>query len=206
MPGSPSALPRLFDSSLSIAAAAELHPTTLICEERYSMKNPIPHLFRASVLLLLSGLMPLFVLAQPQQVSVGDLTRQAELVIVGKVAGIRSEWNDNRTRIQSRVTVAVSQVIKGDGAGSAITIVTPGGEVDGVGELYTDMPTFRQEEDVLVFARKDSQGNLRVAAGQQGKISLHMDEVSGKMMIAGGQPLDDFASQLRKSVQSQIQK
>lgn len=170
------------------------------------MKNPLPLLPSLVIILFLAMVVHSSSLAQSGAASITDLANQSDVVVVGKVSTLNSEWTSDRTRIQTRVVVSVSQVLKGDGTGAAVTIVTPGGEVDGVGELYSEMPTFKKEEDVLLFARRDSHGDLRVTSGQEGKVSLHKDEISGKMMAAGKESLDDITATLRKSVQNQLQK
>ena len=170
------------------------------------MKSPVPLLPSLATILLAGMVMQSSAFAQSGASSIIELANQSDVVIVGKVSTLNSEWSADRSRIQTRVVVSVSQVLKGAGTGAAVTIVTPGGEVDGVGELYSEMPSFKSEEDVLLFARRDSHGDLRVTAGQEGKVSLHKDEISGKMMAAGKESLDDISATLRKSVQNQLQK
>ena len=170
------------------------------------MKSPLPLLPSLVIILFLAMVLHSSAIAQSGTTSIADLANQSDVVIVGKVSTLNSEWSADRTRIQTRVVVSVSQVLKGQGTGAAVTIVTPGGEVDGVGELYSEMPSFKKEEDVLLFARKDSHGDLRVTAGQEGKLTLQKDQITGKMMAAGKESLDDITATLRKSVQNQLQK
>ena len=64
--------------------------------------------------------------------------------------------------IRTRVTLSVDQFVKGGSPQNSLTIYIPGGEIDGVGEVYSHMPTFRQNEDVVVFAEKDRDDRYRV--------------------------------------------
>ena len=105
-----------------------------------------------------------------------ELTRKADVVVVGKVMDVRSAWSADRSRIQSTVTLAVVERIKGDGSQRSVTIFTPGGEVDGVGELYSHTARFKTDEQVLVFAAKDRQGRLKVIGGEEGKLTVSKEE------------------------------
>jgi hypothetical protein len=135
--------------------------------------------------------------AQVRPLETAELTRQADVVVVGKVADVRSAWNHDRSRIQTTVTVVVDQTLKGAGGSGSIAIVTPGGEVDGVGEYYSHTARFRKDEDVVVFARKDSEGRFRVTAGEQGKVVIRRDDDTGVRTVAGESTLEAFVARVR---------
>ncbi len=126
-----------------------------------------------------------------------DMSRKAEVVVVGTVNRVASEWNASHTRIVTRVTLAVDQYVKGSSTGGTMTLVVPGGEVGGVGEWYSHSPQFKENEDVLVFAEKDAQGMLRVTAGNRGKISLRKDGETGRRVLSNGLPLERLMNQIR---------
>jgi len=134
--------------------------------------------------------------------AINDMTRQADVVAVGRVTALTSEWNQDRTRIYTRATVSVDEYLKGDGQGPYLTIVTPGGEIDGVGELYSHTPTFRQNEEVVVFVRNDGTGRYRVNGGPQGKLIVTKDEATGKAVVSNYRTLEDFAGQIRRAVKA----
>jgi hypothetical protein len=135
--------------------------------------------------------------SQERALNTVELTRQADLVVVGKVADVRASWNRERTRIQTSVTVAIDQSLKGSVGGGSVTILSPGGEVDGVGEYYSHTARFTKNEDVVVFARRSSDGRLRVTGGEQGKVAVRRDEVTGARMVAGAMTLDAFIANVR---------
>lgn len=126
-----------------------------------------------------------------------ELSRRAEVVVVGTVNRVAAEWNASHTRILTRVTLAVDQVVKGSQTGGTMTLVVPGGEVGAVGEWYSHSPQFKENEDVLVFAEKDAHGMLRVTAGNQGKISLRRDGETGRRVLPNGLPLERMTSQIK---------
>ncbi|HTX99353.1 MAG TPA: hypothetical protein VMG09_04990 [Bacteroidota bacterium] len=150
--------------------------------------------------LLTFGLSP----ARSQNVSMttDDLARQADVVAVGHVSSLVPQWDETHSRIRTQVTIAVSQNVKGTSAGSTLTLLVPGGELDGVGEMYSDIPVFRRDEDVVVFAQRSVQGSYRVAGGLLGKFTVAKDELTGRAMVSDRLSVDEFASQLRSAIEA----
>ena len=145
-------------------------------------------------------------LSQSKEITTEALAGQAEVVAVGKVRSLVSGWNEDHSRIVTRVTLAVESYIKGGSAGQPLTILVPGGEVGGVGELYSHTAVFQSDENVLVFAQKDRQGNYRVSAGQQGKYTVRKDDASGQLMVGGTRTLQEVTALVQKAVLDQQQK
>jgi hypothetical protein len=160
-------------------------------------------LFPALSVLLLSLALQTSSQSQSRLVSTEDLARQAEVVAVGKVTALRPEWNEAHTMIRTRVTISVNEYVKGGSSAPTFTLYVPGGEVGGVGELYSDMATFRQDENVVVFAQKDKQGRYRISDGFQGKMTIVKDQITGKLMVAGGKTLDELTNDVKRSLQLQ---
>ena len=159
--------------------------------------------FRASmsVLLMLASVLASTGFGQTRALKVDDLAERAEVVAVGRVAEMKSEWSTDRTHIVTRVKLSVQEYIKGEGA-SDITITTLGGEVGDVGELYTHVPTFRQNESVVVFLQKDREGQYRVTGGTQGKYSIERSPESGQQVVAGDRRVEEFTESIRKALQN----
>ncbi|MBP1649260.1 MAG: hypothetical protein H6Q30_2705 [Bacteroidetes bacterium] len=139
--------------------------------------------------------------AQQKQKTVDELTKQADVVAVGRVTALKSEWDEGKTRIITRVTLTVDEYLKeGTERSKTVNIVTLGGEIGDVGEMYTHVPTFRQSENVVVFLRKDNRGDYRVSGGTQGKYSIERDPESRKMMVGGSIPVEDFTTSIKRSI------
>jgi len=102
--------------------------------------------------------------------------------------------------------VGVDQYLKGERPERSLTIVTPGGEIDGVGELYSHTARFLNDEDVVVFAEKDKRGELRVAGGSQGKYTIKKDEMTGQLMVADDTPLVQLTTRVKSVSKSQSEK
>jgi hypothetical protein len=145
-------------------------------------------------------------LSQSKELTTEALAGQAEVVAVGKVSSLVPQWNEDHSRIFTRVTLSVDQYIKGGSAGQPLTLLVPGGEVDGVGELYSHTAVFQSDESVLVFAQKDREGNYRVSAGQQGKYTVKRDDASGRLMVGGIRTLQEITAVVQKAAIDQNQK
>jgi uncharacterized protein YycO len=139
----------------------------------------------------------------PPAVSIDQLARQADVVAVGRVDRMESEWNADKSRIQTKVTVAVEQTIKGETPDASMTVLVMGGEVDGVGEIYSHTVQFQKNEDVLVFASKDAKGNLRVTSGAGGKFVLQQDSKTGVKRIPNLGTVDEVSARIKSSIKAQ---
>jgi hypothetical protein len=135
--------------------------------------------------------------SQSFQKEVKALSRGADVILTGKVTNQESEWTRNRSRIITKTTIQVDEYLKGNSHLNTIVVNHPGGEVDGVGELYSHMPEFQNNEEVLLFLKKDKESNdYRVFAGEDGKIALLKDQ-SGETMTASRIPLSSLKAQIK---------
>ena len=134
--------------------------------------------------------------SQSQVMTTEDITRRSDLVAVGRVRDLHSEWTAERRCIVTRVTVSVNEYLKGN-YGQAVTVLVPGGEVDGVGEWYSHTPRFKKDEDVVLFARKQGPAEFHVTGGEGGKVTISQDPGTGVSMIAGGVTLDEFKKRIK---------
>lgn len=144
--------------------------------------------------------------AQTHQLRLADLTKEAEVIVVGKVTDVRAEWSSDKTRIFSKVSLSVDEYVKGETPGRTVVITQLGGEIDGVGELYTHTARFSRDEEVLVFVKKDGKHNLIVAGGEEGKFRVTKDERTGERMIPGGMTLKMFTSRVKNILEQQEMK
>ena len=141
--------------------------------------------------------------SQSAALTTEDLTSRADVIVVGKVTGLTSEWNSDRSRIYSLVTISIDEHIKGNESQSAVTVSTPGGEIDGVGEVYSHTARFKTDEQVVVFAAADAQGVMRVVGGDEGKVTIRKDVKTGLEMVSDSEPLNAFTHRVKAIVQAQ---
>jgi hypothetical protein len=92
--------------------------------------------------------------------SLEGLTNGADSIIVGTVVERSSYWNDEHTGIYTSVVLSVEERLKGTASQDKITVTLPGGEVDGMWEWVSDMPSFEQGEKAVVFLKKLSKEQI----------------------------------------------
>jgi len=112
------------------------------------------------------------------------------VILLGKVTQKVSSWNVSKTRIYTTTNLQVEEFLKGSNGQNNVEITSPGGEVGEVGELYTHLPTFDQDEEVLVFLKKDAQNNkYKVLNGVDGKITVLEDAVTKEKITSSKIPI-----------------
>jgi len=160
---------------------------------------------RMATSLLVAGLCSIILApqarSQAKAVSLEELTRSSDVVAVRQVKNMTSEWDETGNRIRTKVLLSVDQYVVGTVNGNELTLYVPGGEVGTVGELYSHMPVFKQDEQVMVFAARDQQQHYRVSAGEQGKFTIQKDQATGKPMIPGHASLEEFTNQVKSTAQ-----
>jgi hypothetical protein len=110
-----------------------------------------------------------------------QICREADLVFVGTVVGVRSEWTDERKQaIETRVVFSDLTPLLGVD-GSEVELAFGGGEMDGIREEIAGVPRFAVGERVVVFARRGRsvspivgfhQGRFTVVEGPHGPVVL----------------------------------
>ena len=136
--------------------------------------------------------------AQQEAVDLKELATSADVIITGKVTNQTSSWNEDKSRIYTLATVQVADYIKGVSAGNTVTIKYLGGEVGDVGEMYSHMPRFEDNEEVLVFLTKDSNDNdYKVSNGENGKIRLVNDPRTGELMTNSNVRVSSLKKQIK---------
>lgn len=99
------------------------------------------------------------------RMEVADLSREADVVVRGKVAEVHSRWSDKR--IITQITIDVTEAYKG-APGKTVTIVQPGGVVGDIGQTVHGMPQFKKDSDVVVFLEKRGEKVFSVVGLAQG--------------------------------------
>jgi hypothetical protein len=166
----------------------------IILQGESAMSNSI----RFVILIFFSISLHLTVFAQEEALKLKKLSKEADVIVTGKVTQKESSWNDSKTRIYTRTTVEVEEYLKGSNQTSLVEILSMGGEVGEVGEIYSHMPRFEDKEEVLVFLRKDSKSeHYKVSNGEAGKISIFSDDKSEKKKTGLNVSLNELKRQIR---------
>lgn len=108
-----------------------------------------------------------------------EMVEEAQVICLGRVAAIESEWDEHRGVIYSFATIKLQRIIKGDGTGDTLVVRYLGGKVGDVGMSVPGAPSFRTDEDVLLFLTAEEDGSYSVMGMSQGKYEIELDEDSG---------------------------
>ena len=115
---------------------------------------------------------------------VSDLTKEADVVFVGTVIDITSEWADpDKSRIYTYVAFDNLEIIAGDYQNSSLTVRFSGGEMDDVKILYAGVPQFNLGERNLIFLRGNYIELCPVVGWIQGRFRVLYDENVGEHVI-----------------------
>jgi hypothetical protein len=156
--------------------------------------------YAAFIVLITLLFTPFITTAQTIHTEISDLSRGADVILTGKVIQKKSEWTTEGSSIYTRVTVQVDEIIKGNTSQQTVTIIHPGGEVDDIGELYTHIPTFSDDENVLLFARKHSNNtDYLVFEGEAGKITLYEDD-HGELRTSQRKKVTALKEEIKRSL------
>ena len=80
----------------------------------------------------------------------GDIARAASAIVRGTVVDVHSDWADSRRRVETIVTLRVSESLKGEMRG-LVSVKVPGGVLGRYRSVTIGAPSFRQGEEVVLF-------------------------------------------------------
>ena len=131
-------------------------------------------------------------IASMVKLSLEQLTKRADTIVLGTVSSQTSAWNVQHTAIYTSVTVQVETVVKGS-PGRDVTFQIAGGSVDDITMRTSNDPVFQNGERVVVFFNTAS-APATVVGLHQGKYSVKSGTVTrdGRTLA-----IDDFLSAIR---------
>jgi len=160
--------------------------------------NAMPKIKSLLLLGLITGGFLFTSIAQDKSLEIKKLSKGADVILTGKVMKQNSSWNQNKTRIFTKATLQVDEYLKGSNSGNSIEVTYPGGEVGEVGELYTHMPRFNNDEEVLVFLKKDEKEKaFKVFDGEAGKITVIKDAKTGEKFTSSNVKIDHLKAEIK---------
>jgi hypothetical protein len=138
--------------------------------------------------------------ASVEKMSVEDLTRGADIILIGNIVDVQSKWGLQRDKIYTYSTVSVERYLKGGTGEENLTIISEGGRVGTLFILVEDTPTFLKDQTVLVFLKKSGK-EYSVVGLSQGEYTLKNGVLTGQK----GEEikLKDFLSQIEAVVPQQ---
>jgi hypothetical protein len=158
--------------------------------------------------------------AVAQAASFDEKVDHASSIILGKCVKTEARYDPTGRWIVTYATFAVEQSLKGD-AGGQVTVVTPGGSVNGIHQETVGVPAFNVGDEHVVFLRNTrlgltplyfDQGTYNVAANDRGEKLIvpmpsnvmHIDTQRGMAVAPADEPktLAVFKSSVSESMRS----
>ena len=114
--------------------------------------------------------------------SLEQMTERADTIFLGRVAGTRADWNAERTRIYTYVTLEVDHYLKGGTGGRVETIRLLGGQVGPYLATVPGTPRFDVGEEVLLFSSGRGARIPTVLGLSLGKFTVVSDAAGEKIV------------------------
>ena len=111
-----------------------------------------------------------------------QMSDRAQTIFLGRVTGMRADWNAERTRIYTYVTLDVSRYLKGGGDSQVETIRVFGGQVGPYLASVPGSPRFEIGEEVLLFCAGGGARVPTVLGLSLGKFTIATD-ASGEKIV-----------------------
>jgi hypothetical protein len=174
--------------------------------------NDLPHAnFRIIFLLILTFLCAENVGASsmaPRALSIAELTTRSDVVALGTVSSVASDWNLDRTAIETRIDLKVEEILKGTVDQAKISFYQLGGAVGGTASSLGEAAAFVEGERVALFLFKNDRERLQLVGFFQGKFSVErrpkgetaVRRIPGVSKPVDEFPLDNFKLQVQKSI------
>ena len=98
----------------------------------------------------------------------------------------------------------MEEYLKGSTNEGSIFVTYLGGEVGDVGELYSHMPKFEDDEEILVFLIRDQRtSNYKVFNGEEGKLSIVYYKKTGEKVTTSNVRINSIKEQIKNSIKEQ---
>jgi hypothetical protein len=126
----------------------------------------------------------------------GEIARSAAAIVRGTVVDVRSGWADGRRRVETVVTLRVSESLKGDMRG-LVSVKVPGGVIGRYRSVTVGAPTFEPGEEVVLFLGAQAPALPYLIGLGQGVFRVQRDARSGATLVTPPALLSDPVRTLR---------
>ena len=116
-----------------------------------------------------------------------DLVSDAHVIVVGRVAEVRTQWADGRRRVESIVVVEAETYLKGD-YGPQLVFKVPGGAMGRYRSVVAGGPVFRDGDEVVLFLAADGPALPHLVGFSQGVLRLARDPDTGRRLVLSPPP------------------
>lgn len=111
-----------------------------------------------------------------------ELVTTAPVIVHGQVVDVRSRWVDGRRSLETFVTIAAAEYLKGN-LGEHLTIRVPGGQMGRYRTVFVGAPEFAAGDEVVLFLKRAGQSNPYIIGLSQGAFRVVPDARTGRRMV-----------------------
>src|SRR5262245_2407111 len=111
-----------------------------------------------------------------------EIVAGSQIIVYGRVAEVRPEWSDDRSRIDTIVAVTVGTYLKG-GPGDTVTFRVPGGQIGRYRNVVIGAPQFETGEEAILFLTASGPSIAHVLGLSQGVFRVKVDGRSGQRLV-----------------------
>ncbi|MFL6281278.1 MAG: hypothetical protein ACJ731_14270 [Vicinamibacterales bacterium] len=111
-----------------------------------------------------------------------EIVAGSQVIVYGRVTAVRAEWSDDRSRIDTLVTVMAGSYLKG-GPGSTVTFRVPGGQIGRYRNVMIGAPQLQAGEEAVLFLSASGPSIAHIFGLSQGLYRVKVDSRTGRRMV-----------------------
>lgn len=111
-----------------------------------------------------------------------ELVTTAPVIVRGQVVDVQSRWIDGRRSLETFVTIAVAEYLKGN-LGEHLTFRVPGGQMGRYRTVFVGAPEFSAGDEVVLFLKRAGPSNLSIIGLSQGAFRVVTETRTGRRMV-----------------------
>src|SRR5258708_4540898 len=111
-----------------------------------------------------------------------ELVTAAPVIVHGQVVDVRADWVDGRRSVDTFVTVAAAEYLKGN-LGESVTFRVPGGQLGRYRTVFVGAPEFKDGDEVVLFLNHAGPSYPYIIGLSQGAFRVVADARTGRRMV-----------------------
>src|SRR3954449_9529159 len=119
-----------------------------------------------------------------------EVVAGSQIIVYGRITTVRPEWSDDRSRIDTLVTVMAGSYHKG-GPGSTVTFRVPGGQIGRYRNVMIGAPQFQAGEEAVLFLSASGPSIAHIFGLSQGLYRVKVDSRTGRRIVVPPVLIDD---------------
>src|SRR3954452_22159509 len=111
-----------------------------------------------------------------------EVVAGSQIIVYGRITTVRPEWSDDRSRIDTVVTVMAGSYLKGGPAGT-VTFRVPGGQIGRYRHVMVGAPQFQPGEEAVLFLSASGPSIAHIFGLSQGLYRVKVDSRTGRRTV-----------------------